>query len=121
MKGDNQCRIKQLACEGSEAINKAPNSRIQRPDVGLLSALNQFYGRTEIMSTCIYAAPVMAVSLAVACMKTECSRRTYPRSGHAIDLQIGWQQLGGDPIYDPKNFIKAANVGVSPESCSTLA
>jgi bacterioferritin len=64
----------------------------------------------------------MAVSLLSPGMKTEFAGHAAQELDHANRLAERVQQLGGVPIYDPKEIAsKAANVGVSAEQGATLA
>ena len=78
---------------------------------------------TEMMSYLQYMQhQYMAVSLLSPGMKTEFAAHATQELDHANRLADRVQQLGGVPIYDPKEISsKAANVGVAPEQGATLA
>jgi bacterioferritin len=78
---------------------------------------------TEIMSYLQYMQhQYMAVSLLSPGMKTEFEAHATQELDHANRLAGRVQQLGGVPIYDPKELAsKATNVGVEPEQGATLA
>jgi bacterioferritin len=64
----------------------------------------------------------MAVSLLSPGLKTEFEAHATQELDHANRLAERVQQLGGVPIYDPKEIAsKAANAGVTPEQGATLA
>jgi bacterioferritin len=64
----------------------------------------------------------MAVSLLSPGMKTEFEAHATQELDHANRLADRVQQLGGVPIYDPKEISsKAANAGVTPEQGTSLA
>jgi bacterioferritin len=88
----------------------------------IVQALNSLRS-TEIMSYLQYMQhQYMAVSLLSPGMKAEFEAHATQELDHANRLADRVQQLGGVPIYDPKEISsRAANVGVSPESASTLA
>jgi bacterioferritin len=63
----------------------------------------------------------MAVSLFSPGLKTEFEAHATQELDHANRLADRVQQLGGVPIYDPKEIsAKAANVGVVAEQGATL-
>jgi len=106
-----------------EAIKQGAITREYRADVGhVVRALNSLRS-TEIMSYLQYMQhQYMAVSLLSPGMKTEFAAHAPQELDHANRLADRVQQLGGVPIYDPKEIsCKAANVGVSPEQGATLA
>jgi bacterioferritin len=88
----------------------------------VVQALNSLRS-TEIMSYLQYMQhQYMAVSLLSPGMKTEFQAHATQELDHANRLADRVQQLGGVPIYDPKEiFSKAANVGVAPEQGTSLA
>lgn len=88
----------------------------------IIQALNNLRS-TEIMSYLQYMQhQYMAVSLLSPGMKAEFEAHATQELDHANRLADRVQQLGGVPIYDPREISsKAANVGVAPESASTLA
>jgi bacterioferritin len=88
----------------------------------VIQALNGLRS-TEIMSYLQYMQhQYMAVSLLSPGMKTEFDAHATQELDHANRLADRVQQLGGVPIYDPKEIAsKAANVGISPEQGATLA
>ena len=78
---------------------------------------------TEITSYLQYMQhQYMAVSLLSPGMKTEFSAHAAQELDHANRLADRVQQLGGVPIYDPKEIAsKAAKAGVTPEQGATLS
>jgi bacterioferritin len=109
--------------EVQQAIKQGAITREYRADVGhVVRALNSLRS-TEIMSYLQYMQhQYMAVSLLSPGMKTEFAAHATQELDHANRLADRVQQLGGVPIYDPKEISsKAANVGVSPEQGTTLA
>ena len=88
----------------------------------IIQALNGLRS-TEIMSYLQYMQhQYMAVSLLSPGLKTEFEAHASQELDHANRLADRVQQLGGVPIYDPKEISsKAANVGVVPEQGATLA
>jgi bacterioferritin len=88
----------------------------------VIQALNSLRS-TEIMSYLQYMQhQYMAVSLLSPGMKTEFEAHATQELDHANRLADRVQQLGGVPIYDPKEISsKAANVGVTPEQGTSLA
>jgi bacterioferritin len=88
----------------------------------IIQALNGLRS-TEIMSYLQYMQhQYMAVSLLSPGLKTEFEAHATQELDHANRLADRVQQLGGVPIYDPKEISsKAANVGVVPEQGATLA
>ena len=88
----------------------------------IIQALNGLRS-TEIMSYLQYMQhQYMAVSLLSPGLKTEFEAHASQELDHANRLAARVQQLGGVPIYDPKEISsKAANVGVVPEQGATLA
>ena len=88
----------------------------------IIQALNGLRS-TEIMSYLQYMQhQYRAVSLLSPGLKTEFEAHASQELDHANRLADRVQQLGGVPIYDPKEISsKAANVGVVPEQGATLA
>ena len=88
----------------------------------IIQALNGLRS-TEIMSYLQYMQhQYMAVSLLSPGMKTEFEAHATQELDHANRLADRVQQLGGVPVYDPKEISsRAANVGITPENSSTLA
>ena len=87
----------------------------------IIQALNGLRS-TEIMSYLQYMQhQYMAVSLLSPGLKTEFEAHASQELDHANRLAARVQQLGGVPIYDPKEISsKAATVGVVPEQGATL-
>src|SRR4026208_1154760 len=87
----------------------------------VIQALNGLRS-TEIMSYLQYMQhQYMAVSLLSPGLKTEFEAHATQELDHANRLAERIQQLGGVPVYDPKEIsTKAANVGVQPEQGTTL-
>ena len=109
--------------EVQEAIRRGPITREYKADMEhVVRALNSLRS-TEIMSYLQYMQhQYMAVSLLSPGMKTEFAAHASQELDHANRLADRVQQLGGVPIYDPKEISsKAANVGVAPEQGTTLA
>ena len=116
--------------EVQEAIRRGPITREYKADMEhVVRALNSLRS-TEIMSYLQYMQhQYMAVSLLSPGMKTEFAAHATQELDHAnrlrpenADISRLLQQLGGVPIYDPKEISsKAANVGVAPEQGTTLA
>ncbi len=109
--------------EVQQAIKQGAITREYKADVGhVVRALNSLRS-TEIMSYLQYMQhQYMAVSLLSPGMKTEFAAHATQELDHANRLADRVQQLGGVPIYDPKEISsKAANVGVVPEQGATLA
>jgi bacterioferritin len=109
--------------EVQHAIKQGAITREYKADVDhVIQALNSLRS-TEIMSYLQYMQhQYMAVSLLSPGMKTEFAGHAAQELDHANRLAERVQQLGGVPIYDPKDIAsKAANVGVSAEQGATLA
>ena len=109
--------------EVQQAIKQGAITREYKADVEhVVRALNSLRS-TEIMSYLQYMQhQYMAVSLLSPGMKTEFAAHATQELDHANRLADRVQQLGGVPIYDPKEISsKAANVGVAPEQGATLA
>ena len=109
--------------EVQQAIKQGAITREYKADVGhVVRALNSLRS-TEIMSYLQYMQhQYMAVSLLSPGMKTEFQAHATQELDHANRLADRVQQLGGVPIYDPKEISsKAANVGVAPEQGTSLA
>jgi bacterioferritin len=109
--------------EVQQAIRQGAITHEYKADVGhIIQALNSLRS-TEIMSYLQYMQhQYMAVSLLSPGMKTEFEAHATQELDHANRLAARVQQLGGVPIYDPKEISsKAANVGVTPEQGASLA
>ena len=108
--------VQQAVMQG--AITREYKADAQR----VIQALNGLRS-TEIMSYLQYMQhQYMAVSLLSPGLKTEFEAHATQELDHANRLAERVQQLGGTPIYDPKEIAsKAANVGVVPEQGATLA
>ena len=114
---------KNTAGEVQQAIKQGAITREYKADAKkIIQALNGLRS-TEIMSYLQYMQhQYMAVSLLSPGMKTEFSAHATQELDHANRLADRVQQLGGVPIYDPKEIsLKAANMGVTPEQGGTLA
>jgi bacterioferritin len=101
--------------------NKSWKLQTNKGDVEhVIQALNSLRS-TEIMSYLQYMQhQYMAVSLLSPGMKTEFEAHATQELDHANRLADRVQQLGGVPIYDPKEISsKAANAGVTPEQQGT--
>jgi bacterioferritin len=107
--------VQQAIIEG--AITREYKADAQR----IIQALNGLRS-TEIMSYLQYMQhQYMAVSLLSPGLKTEFEAHATQELDHANRLADRVQQLGGVPIYDPKEISsKAATVGVVPEQGATL-
>jgi bacterioferritin len=108
--------------EVQEAIRKGAITREYRADTKrVIQALNGLRS-TEIMSYLQYMQhQYMAVSLLSPGLKTEFEAHATQELDHANRLAERIQQLGGVPVYDPKEIsMKAASVGVEPEQVATL-
>ena len=108
--------------EVQEAIRKGAITREYRADTNrVIQALNGLRS-TEIMSYLQYMQhQYMAVSLLSPGLKTEFEAHATQELDHANRLAERIQQLGGVPVYDPKEIsTKAASVGVEPEQGTTL-
>ena len=108
--------------EVQQAIRQGAITREYKGDVQrIVQALNALRS-TEILSYLQYMQhQYMAVSLLSAGLKTEFEAHATQELDHANRLADRVQQLGGVPIYDPKEIAsKAANVGVVPEQGVTL-
>src|SRR5262245_42485176 len=88
----------------------------------VVQALNSLRS-TEIMSYLQYMQQqYMAVSLLSPGMKAEFGAHATQELDHADRLADRVQQLGGVPVYDPKDISsKAANAGVVPEQGTSFA
>ena len=114
---------KQNVAEVQQAVRKGAITTEYRADAEkIIQALNNLRS-TEIMSYLQYMQhQYMAVSLLSPGMKAEFEAHATQELDHANRLAERVQQLGGVPIYDPKEISsKAANVGIKPETASTLA
>ncbi len=108
--------------EVQEAIRRGAITREYRADANrIIQALNGLRS-TEIMSYLQYMQhQYMAVSLLSPRLKTEFEAHATQELDHANRLAERIQQLGGVPVYDPKEIsTKAANVGIQPEQGATL-
>ncbi len=109
--------------EVQQAVKQGAITREYKADVErIIQALNSLRS-TEIMSYLQYMQhQYMAVSLLSPGMKTEFEAHATQELDHANRLADRVQQLGGVPIYDPKEISsKAANAGVVPEQGTSLA
>jgi bacterioferritin len=109
--------------EVQQAIMQGALTREYKADSKrIIQALNGLRS-TEIMSYLQYMQhQYMAVSLLSPGLKTEFEAHATQELDHANRLADRVQQLGGIPIYDPKEIAsKAANVGIVPEQGATLA
>jgi bacterioferritin len=108
--------------EVQQAIMQGAITREYRADAQqVIQRLNALRS-TEIMSYLQYMQhQYMAVSLLSPAMKSEFQAHATQELDHANRLAERIQQLGGVPIYDPKEIAaKAANVGIAPEQGTTL-
>jgi bacterioferritin len=108
--------------EIQEAIRQGAITREYKSDkLRVIQALNGLRS-TEIMSYLQYMQhQYMAVSLLSPSLKTEFEAHATQELDHANRLALRIQQLGGVPIYDPKEIAsKAANVGVVVDKSATL-
>ena len=108
--------------EVQQAIKQGAITREYRADTQrVVQALNRLRS-TEIMSYLQYMQhQYMAVSLLSPGLKTEFETHATQELDHANRLAERIQQLGGVPVYDPKEIsAKAAAVGVAPEQGATL-
>ena len=106
-----------------QAIKQGAVTREYKADTEhVVQALNGLRS-TEIMSYLQYMQHrYMAVSLLSPGMKIEFGAHATQELDHADRLADRVQQLGGVPIYDPKEISsKAANAGVTPEQGTSLA
>ena len=113
---------KKSAGEIQQAIKQGAITREYKADAKrVIQALNGLRS-TEVMSYLQYMQhQYMAVSLLSSGMKAEFQAHATQELDHANRLAERIQQLGGVPIYDPKEIAqKAANVGVVPEQGATL-
>jgi bacterioferritin len=109
--------------EIQQAIKLGPVTREYKADTQrIVQALNSLRS-TEIMSYLQYMQhQYMAVSLLSPGLKTEFEAHATQELDHANRLANRIQQLGGVPIYDPREIAsKAASVGVVAEQGATLA
>src|SRR5919106_2861225 len=122
MKGEVMSIEKNSPGEIQQAIKEGAVTREYKADAQrVVQALNGLRS-TEIMSYLQYMQhQYMAVSLLSPALKTEFQAHATQELDHANRLAERVQQLGGVPIYDPKEISsKAANVGVVPEQAATL-
>jgi bacterioferritin len=117
MKGEIMPNQKNSAGEVQQAIMQGAITREYKGDAQrIVQALNALRS-TEILSYLQYMQhQYMAVSLLSPGLKTEFEAHATQELDHANRLAERVQQLGGVPIYDPKEISsKAANAGVVPE------
>ena len=113
---------KNSAGEVQQAIKQGAVTREYKADAqSVVQALNGLRS-TEVMSYLQYMLhQYMAVSLLSPALKAEFQAHATQELDHANRLAERIQQLGGVPIYDPKEIAaKAANVGIVPEQGATL-
>src|ERR1044071_8144032 len=106
-----------------QAIKQGAITREYKADTKhVIQALNGLRS-TEIMSYLHYVQhQYMEVSLLSPGVKTEIDSHATQELDHANRLADRVQQLGGVPIYDPKDIAsKAAHIGISPEHGAALA
>ena len=109
--------------EIQEAIKQGAITREYKADKQrVIQALNRLRS-TEIMSYLQYMQhQYMAVSLLSPGLKAEFEAHAIQELDHANRLAERIQQLGGVPVYDPKEIsAKAASIGVEPEQGASLA
>ena len=114
---------KNTAGEIQQAVRMGPITPEYHADPKhIVQALNDLRS-TEITSYLQYMQhQYMAVSLLSPGLKTEFEAHATQELDHANRLADRVQQLGGVPIYDPKEIAsKAAKVGIAPEQGATLA
>jgi bacterioferritin len=122
MKGEIMPNQKNSPGEVQQAIRQGAITREYKGDPQrIVQALNALRS-TEILSYLQYMQhQYMAVSLFSPGLKTEFEAHATQELDHANRLADRVQQLGGVPIYDPKEIsAKAANVGVVAEQGATL-
>jgi len=122
MKGEIMPNQKNSPGEVQQAIRQGAITREYKGDARrIVQALNALRS-TEILSYLQYMQhQYMAVSLFSPGLKTEFEAHATQELDHANRLADRVQQLGGVPIYDPKEIsAKAANVGVVAEQGATL-
>src|SRR5918911_1017011 len=111
------------AGEVQQAIRQGPITKEYKADPQrIVQALNGLRS-TEITSYLQYMQhQYMAVSLLSPGLKAEFQAHATQELDHANRLAERIQQLGGVPIYDPKEIAaKSANVGIVPEQGATLS
>lgn len=108
--------------EVQQAIKEGAVTREYKADAQRVVQVLNGLRSTEIMSYLQYMQhQYMAVSLLSPALKTEFQAHAAQELDHANRLAERIQQLGGVPIYDPKEIaVKAANVGIVPEQGATL-
>jgi bacterioferritin len=109
--------------EIQDAIRRGPVTREYKTDTQhVVQALNKLRS-TEILSYLQYMQhQYMAVSLLSPGLKAEFETHATQELDHANRLADRIQQLGGVPVYDPKEIAaKAATVGVVADQGATLA
>jgi bacterioferritin len=122
LKGEIMPNQKNSPGEVQQAIRQGAITREYKGDAQrIVKALNALRS-TEILSYLQYMQhQYMAVSLFSPGLKTEFEAHATQELDHANRLADRVQQLGGVPIYDPKEIsAKAADVGVVPERGATL-
>src|SRR5688572_19547574 len=121
-KGESMSNEKHSVGEIQQAIMQGAITREYKADAQRIAqALNRVRS-TEIMSYLQYMQhQYMAVSLLSPGLKTEFEAHATQELDHANRLAERIQQLGGVPVYDPKEIaMKAAGVGVETEQAGTL-
>src|ERR687892_1259498 len=108
--------------EIQQAIRQGAITREYKADAQRVVQMLNGLRSTEIMSYLQYMQhQYMAVSLLSPALKTEFQAHATQELDHANRLAERIQQLGGVPIYDPKEIAaRAANVGIVPEQGATL-
>jgi bacterioferritin len=122
MKGEIMPNQKNSPGEVQQAIRQGAITREYKGDAQrIVQGLNALRS-TEILSYLQYMQhQYMAVSLFSPGLKTEFEAHATQELDHANRLADRVQQLGGVPIYDPKEIsAKAANVGVVADQGATL-
>jgi bacterioferritin len=122
-KGEIMANQRNNTGEIQEAIKQGAITREYKADTKrVIQALNSLRS-TEIMSYLQYMQhQYMAVSLLSPGLKAEFEAHATQELDHANRLAERIQQLGGVPVYDPKDIsAKAASVGVVPEQGASLA
>src|SRR5919106_2227248 len=122
MKGEVMSIEKNSPGEIQQAIKEGAVTREYKADAQRVVQMLNGLRSTEIMSYLQYMQhQYMAVSLLSPALKTEFQAHATQELDHANRLAERVQQLGGVPIYDPKEISsKAANVGIVPEQGATL-
>jgi bacterioferritin len=122
MKGEVMSIEKNSPGEIQQAIKEGAVTREYKADAQRVVQMLNGLRSTEIMSYLQYMQhQYMAVSLLSPALKTEFQAHATQELDHANRLAERIQQLGGVPIYDPKEIAaRAANVGIVPEQGATL-